>query len=339
MGGRALKNTQTRRYSKAEFDLISKELIYILRDNFARVDIPLFYKNKQSFGDIDILVTGLYKINNMHNYIQEKFNPTEIFHNGNCWSFDYKEIQVDIITSAWEHYDSYLMYLSYNDLGNLIGRIAHGLGFKYGQEGLWYEHYFKNQNIGNILISKDYPKIYNFLGLDYSKWERGFDELEDIFKFISESPFFNWKKYQFSELNKINRDRNKKRASYIVFLEWVDKNVADSNHEFNFLEDKTGYLYKANEIFPEANIFNEVKRLEYLHCRKLYIQSKFNGGDVMKKYGFVNKELGDKMTGFKSYVKDLVGPYDEYILNTPITEIYADFDNFLKEGVIAQKAD
>ena len=330
----ALKNTKTRRYNRLEFDSVSKELVNILRDNFAMAEIPLFYKNKQSFGDIDILVTGLYKIEDMREYLKNKFSPNEIFHNGDNWSFDYKEIQVDIIIASWKHFDSRLMYLSYNDLGNLIGRIAHGLGFKYGQEGFWYEHYFKNQNIGTILISKDYPKIYKFLGLDYSKWEAGFNELEDIFKFIAESPFFNWKKYQLSELNKINRDRNKKRTSYTAFLEWVDKNVADSNHEFNFNDDKSGYLYKANEMFPEANIFSEIRRLEYLHCRNLYVKSKFNSNDVILKYGFKNKELSDVLSGFKTYVIELIGPYEDYIINTNILEIYDDFENFLKKRVI-----
>lgn len=66
------------------------------------------------------------------------------------------------------------MYLSYNDLGNFIGRIAHGLGLKYGQEGLWYEHMFKNMNVGAVMISQNYPKIYEFLGLDFKRWEEGF---------------------------------------------------------------------------------------------------------------------------------------------------------------------
>lgn len=125
MGGRALKNTVTRRYDRAEFEVISQELIDILKETFDRVTMPLFYKNKETFGDADILVTS-NEFPQMREYIENTFKPNEIFHNGNCWSFDYKELQVDIITCGPEHFDSNAMYLSYNDLGNFIGRLAHG---------------------------------------------------------------------------------------------------------------------------------------------------------------------------------------------------------------------
>ena len=152
MGGLALKNTPTRRYERAEFDVISVELLDILRQDFKRVAMPLFYKNKKSFGDADIIVSMEGFTRNVRDYITETFKPNEIFHNGNCYSFDYKELQVDVITLAPEHFDSNEMYLSYNDLGNFIGRIAQGFGLKYGQEGLWYEHYFKGGNIARIPI-------------------------------------------------------------------------------------------------------------------------------------------------------------------------------------------
>ena len=126
MGGRALKSVQTRRYERAEFDEISVELMDMLKPDFKRVAMPLFYKNKQSFGDADILLSMQGFDGNMRRYIEETFNPNEIFHNGNCWSFDYKELQVDLITVAAEDFDTNLMYLSYNDLGNFIGRIAQG---------------------------------------------------------------------------------------------------------------------------------------------------------------------------------------------------------------------
>ena len=177
MGGRALKGTFTRRYERQEFEDISKELTDRLKQTFQRVAVPLFYKNKETFGDADIVVsTAGYDEFDMREYITNEFKPNEIFHNGSCWSFDYKELQIDIITTQAEHFDTLIMYLSYNDLGNLIGRLAHGFGLKYGQEGLWYEHQFKGKNIGSIMVSKDYPKIFKFLGLSYDRYEKGFDE-------------------------------------------------------------------------------------------------------------------------------------------------------------------
>lgn len=328
MGGKALKIAYTRRYQREEFDELSKEMREILYNNFDKVDIPFFYKKKESFGDIDILVSG--GIKPMREYIEETFKPTEIFDNGNCWSFDYKEIQVDLITCSIENFDTNFMYLSYNDLGNYMGRIAQGFGLKYGTTGLWYEHYFKNQNIGSVPVSKDYSKIFEFLGLDYTRWEEGFDTLEDIFKFIAYSPFFNWEMYQLASLNKINRDRNAKRASYMSFLAWIAEHVMGEFHQYKFEENKTLYITIINDTFPEANITKEIRKLEYLECRKLYCKSKFSG--VMRKYGFQGKELGAVMDGYKKFVNydETIDIFDDFIIKSTESYIYEDFEYYLK---------
>lgn len=329
MGGRALKNCFTRRYQRDEFDVISTELIETLNETFYKVAMPLFYRKKESFGDADILVMAMPNFN-MREYLTETFHPNEIFHNGNCWSFDYKELQVDIITTPEEHFASNLMYLSYNDLGNYIGRLAHGFGMKYGQEGLWLEYQFKGSNVGSIEISKDYPKIFEFLGLSFERFQQGFDTLEEIFIYIATSKYFNWKMFQLSELNKINRDRNAKRTSYMAFLDWIDKNAADSNHYYLFLQDKTVYHKDIDMVFPEANLFSEIRRLEYETCRDLYIKGKFNGGMVMRKYGFQGKELGEKLLGFKDLMNDLDG-YEKFVLENDTATILERFDEYLAE--------
>ena len=333
MGGLALKNTPTRRYERAEFEVISKELMDILKQDFKRVAMPLFYKNKKSFGDADIIVSMEGFNRNVRDYITETFKPNEIFHNGNCYSFDYKELQVDVITLAPEHFDSNEMYLSYNDLGNFIGRIAQGFGLKYGQEGLWYEHYFKGMNIARIPISKDYRDIYKFLGLSYERWEQGFDELEDIFEFIATCRFFNWEMFQLHKLNKINRERNVKRKSYMSFLEWMDKNVADDNHKYEFDKTQEEYNKMIAEAFPYANLDMEIRKAEYEYCKKLYINTKFNGGDVMRKYGLQGKELGDALSGFKKVIDSIFGneTYEDYIINNTVEQIYSDFEVYLSK--------
>lgn len=339
MGGLALKTAFTRRYERNEFDIISKELIGILEKDFKRVAMPLFYKNKKSFGDADLIVSMEGFDKNVRDYIVYTFCPSEIFHNGNCYSFDYKELQVDLITLAPEHFDSNEMYLSYNDLGNFIGRIAQGFGLKYGQEGLWYEHYYKGMNIGRIPVSKDYRSIFNFLGLSHERWEAGFDELEDIFEYIATSPYFNWEMFQLSKLNKINRERNLKRKSYMSFLEWIDKNVANDNFKYEFKDtygdNHDAYIAMIDEYFPEANVITEIRRLEYEEAKKLYVKSKFNGGDVMRKYGLKGKELGDAMTGFKKVIETtyLNEMYDDYIIVNSIEQIYSDFQIFITNNV------
>jgi hypothetical protein len=329
MGGRALKSIETRRCSREEFNIFSSELTNILKHRFNKVGIPMFYNNKPDFGDIDIVVSEDTSPQDMRLYLDLVFKPREIFHNGNCWSFDYNSIQVDIIITPNEHYETTLFYMGGNDIGNFVGRIAQGFGLKYGQEGLWMEHYFKGSNIARIPISKNYADIFNFLGLSYERYLQGFDELEDIFQYISSSKFFNWKMFQMGELNKINRDRNVKRKSYMSFLEWMDANVADENHEYQFDKSQEEYNKMIAEAFPYANLELEIRRVEYEYCKKLYAKAKFNGNDIIKRYGINGKEIGTHISSFKNWVKFFFPKYvdyDDYILNNEIAQIYNDFE-------------
>ena len=333
MGGKALKgeHTITRRYLRDEFHTISIELIDILKKTFVRVDMPKFYSGKESFGDADILVLKNETLN-MREYIQATFNPIEIFHNGSCWSFDYKELQVDLIVAEPEWYLTNLHYYGMNDMGNHIGRFAHRFGLKYGSEGLWYEHYFKGQNIGTIYVSQDQRKIYEFLGLSYDRYLQGFSTLEDIFSFVAESPYFNWKMFQLESLNKINRDRNAKRSSYISFLKWIDENVRNEEHECPIAEDKSIYLKSIMEHFPEAEIEKNIRRMEYEECKKLYARSKFNGGILIEKYGILPKDLGRIIEGFKPWVIDEhYETFEEFVIKTPEDLIYKYFQNYLSK--------
>lgn len=342
MGGRALKKTFTRRYQREEFDKISVELLDILKKDFKQATMPLFYSSKESFGDADIIVDATDFPHRMDDYIKTTFNPNEIFHNGNCWSFDYKELQVDLIIASGDDFITNFHYLAFNDLGNFIGRIAHGLGLKYGQEGLWYEHYFKDQNIGRIEISRDYRKIFEFLELSYDRWLLGFETLEDVFEYIVQSKYFDYDMFQLKNLNKINRERNLKRASYMSFLEYIEANHQDKSYDF---DDKELSLSRVMEAFPEAQLQLKIRKLEYEYCKKEYIKAKFNGGEVMRRFGLEGKELGNALNGFKEFMLEYFGggpelaayDYEEFLLNHDSEHIYRSFESYLEKNNLIEK--
>ena len=101
MGGKALKKTFTRRYTRDEFNKASSSLLRVLKRTFDQAEVPRYYHKKETFGDIDILIStrGNESVDKRQ-YIEDTFTPNEIFHNGNCWSFDFKEIQVDLMRLA-----------------------------------------------------------------------------------------------------------------------------------------------------------------------------------------------------------------------------------------------
>jgi hypothetical protein len=115
------------------------------------------------------------------------------------------------------------------------------------------------------------------------------------------------------------------------FLEYIEANCKDDNHRYQYEKDKSIYVDRVAEFFPESNIEMEIRRMEYEECKALYIKSKFNGGEVMRRFGLKGKDLGDALTGFKNTMHNLVPneSYEHYIINTPSEEIYEDFQAFI----------
>lgn len=204
-------------------------------------------------------------------------------------------------------------------------------GLHYGQEGLFLKIYNKDRFLGKIMLSKDTKKIFDFLDLSYDKYLEGFNNLEEIFVFISNSKYFNWEKVQLENNNKVNRDRDKKRNTYQLFLKWIDANVRDDAHNYQTEKDKTVYYDMIDNYFPEAQIVTEIRRLEYEYCKDLYIKAKFNGGEVKRRFNLDGKELGDKLNLFRKISGSLFPneTFEEYVLKTPSEEIYEDFKMFL----------
>ena len=121
MGGNALKNTKTRRYQADEYFALAKEvrdkLLWGYRGwegkGFGRVnqvEVIEAYRSKESFGDMDVLYTTLSGDSVDANFIQDTFSPNEIVRNGNVISFDYKELQIDLIHSTHDSFESSSLY-------------------------------------------------------------------------------------------------------------------------------------------------------------------------------------------------------------------------------------
>lgn len=335
MGGRALKKTETKRISRSEFDEFSKALIYDIEKRYDRAITPLFYRNKETFGDIDIIVDlGFENKSLIREFIEETFKPNEIFHNDSAWSFDYKMAQVDLIFVDSEDYDSNYHYLAYNDLGNFIGRLAQSIGFKYGQEGLWYNHYSDDNTKTKIIVSKDYANIFEFLGLEYSVWLEGFDTLEEIFAYVTTSWLFNPEMFQLNQLNKINRERNLKRASYMSFLDYIKDKKANPRYNREEVKNvKENVIEIIKTEFPEANITLHLAEINYEKAKKDLAHAKFNGNLIKEKYGLEGKELGEAIIRFKDYFNTIHSSYmsrdknfESLIIDSNIDYIYESFE-------------
>lgn len=285
MGGNALKNTPTERKSKEDYFRILKELEIILKPHVDELRPIEAYRNKETFGDIDILFVADKASNDITSLIEFLFNPHEIYKNGDVWSFDYDKIQVDLIKTTEEFIDINSFYYSYNDLNNLAGRTANRMGLKFGHLGLILN--YKNRD---VILTKDPREIYDVLGYDYDRYLKGFDDLEDIYEFVISSPYFS--KEPFYNQNHSNRVRNAKRKVFIGFLEWLDgKELSD----FIF-EDKSIYVNSAVERFgKESELSGIDEELEEITKKN----AKLNGHKLSSMFNISGETLGS----FIKYVK------------------------------------
>ena len=263
MGGQALKNTYTRRYSKKEYINLEVDVQMKLHKLGIKSRVPLAFGAKETFGDLDVLILA-ESLNNkgMRNIIEAEFAPNEIYHNGSCYSFDHKEFQIDFILVKTKYWDTSYHYYSYNDLGNLIGRISYQMGFRYGHYGLKlvYRHPDGGRKFEKI-ISQDISSILHFLGFDPSRYTMDdFNEIKDIFDYVIESKYFNPKIFQYEALNHQNKTRNKKRVNYAGFLDYIDDLKFENPYEY---QDKDYYVKMAEDYFG-LNIVDQIDLKSYL---------------------------------------------------------------------------
>jgi len=184
MGGNALKNVVTRRYARAEYYILKQRILNKLQGHIDQYDVPKEFPSKESFGDLDVLMVCPSSIK-IRNLIQELFHPTEINHNGDVYSFDFEEFQIDFILVSKEQFENAIVYFSYSDLGGLIGNICHKIGLKYGIQGLWMNVHTKEfdptTTSTKLILSRNVQQIFDFLGYDYERYMKGFENENEFF--------------------------------------------------------------------------------------------------------------------------------------------------------------
>lgn len=263
MGGNALKNTKTTRLSRKDFFETQTKVIQKIKTvfPFARIEAISAYSEKETFGDLDILITNEdileYKqshfkeeaINPLEELIRKLFNSTETVENNTVFSFDYREymeteygFQVDLIYTPNDYFDFTKNYFSYNDLGNLIGRVAAGMGLKFGHLGLTYDIKDGNNHFAVLEISRDFNKSLDFLGFSSERYHKGFKNLSDIFEYVVSSKYYNHDLYKLENSSYSERVRERKRPTYRAFLQYSKKLSQIKKADFVFPENKKNWL-------------------------------------------------------------------------------------------------
>lgn len=306
MGGNALPEAGTRRFKAGEYYQVEGEVVNRLKNLFpASLILPIkAYASKESFGDADILVESDFLPTSWVDDIIKEFSPRGHFKNGNVLSFEFMDMQIDAICMQTKDFHSAYQYHNYNDLGNLLGRVAHKLGLKLGHDGLSYVWRIDSHAFRTITLLKDWKDILPVLGYSYERYAEGFDTLEDIFEFVVSSRFFNKAIYELDNRNHTSRTRDRKRKTYTEFLKWIESYEETPTQRFGTCETAPNvegkakwlpYLFRAIPGFKEQY---EATQKDYDEA--VAFKQRWNGDLVREWTGLEGKELG----GFMKWMRE-----------------------------------
>ena len=284
-----MKQYNVERLTKEQYDEVLSALTITLP--YKTVAIPS-YRLKDSFGDCDLLTTATDEA--FEKSLSKDFALLGKKRNGSVTSYALKygnflPFQFDLIKAREDSFKFNYNYLSYNDLGNLIGRVAAAFGFKFAHNGLyllaWYDHKGEERSVVRVkeeaktndhaehrmekLFISNFDEALEFLGFDSLRFAQGFDTVDDILDFVASSKYFCKDFFLFENRNHDQRKRDVKRPTYLRALEYFDALTETKSR------DEVTRAFRANVATKYPSIVNikrsmrkQVRR-EYLFSRRL----------------------------------------------------------------------
>lgn len=359
MGGNLFPNSD--RIQKSEMSILLKELeplkaILQHYDADADVKIPKMYSDKESFGDLDVIIKSdkLYKdpLFLIDIVLKPRYRE-DVKSNDHVYStlipIGYKKHQVDFIVMPqdcmWEYYD-------YNDLPIFLGILFRNIGLKYSPYGLFVQVKTDDGKVDLVKkVSDDYNDILNFLELDKRTLNDKATK-KDVFDFVISAKFFHHSLYGSNAVDSMNKDhrhRFKKRPVFIEFCEYTAKALFDkfqkdkdwvalAEHTRLFISsNKYDYIpiiqsYFKNEEDPKwlENLYKRFEKELELNAR---YKEKFNGNIVSSISGLEGTKLGALMKFMRSiYDRDFILSMNSKQLEDSIKACLEIYDVYRKDN-------
>lgn len=275
------------RLTKEQYDEVLSALTITLP--YKTVAIPS-YRAKDSFGDCDLLTTATDEA--FEKSLSKDFALLGKKKNGSVTSYalkygNFPPFQFDLIKAKEDSFKFHYNYLSYNDLGNLIGRVAAAFGFKFAHDGLyilaWYSHKGEERSVGRVkeygktndcaehkiekLFISNFNEALEFLGFDSLRFAQGFNTVDDILNFVASSKYFCKDFFLFENRNHDQRKRDIKRPTYTRALEYFDTLVETKSR------DEVTRAFKADVAKKYPSIVN-IKRAMRKEIKRKYVLSR-----------------------------------------------------------------
>lgn len=234
MGGNRFKDAGAVRLSRQAVQGHSERILAALRrvaPPGGRVEATGSLRDKQSFGDIDVIADATYVAavgdDGIVAALEDEYGSGVIHHRG-----DSKDptlglliptpdgpFHLDVITAAPDAFDFAVRYMSAGDAGILIGAIARQMGCKFGQYGLALLVGHGAKRLGKVVVTTDFDEALEFLGFDPAVHAAGFDDDAALRSFVMAGRWFDPAVYDLARMTNTSRSRALKRSQYIAHVE------------------------------------------------------------------------------------------------------------------------
>lgn len=277
--------------------------------------IPRYYDDKPDFGDMDVLVAERPDWEELRGRIVADLGITQCRRVGHVFSMVFRGLQTDLFLIEPRWLESAYNFMSFNDLGNFMGRMVRRFDLKYGEHGLSYVYRRGDGHYKvDLPITSDFQEICDFLGLDHARWQRGFHSIESIFEWVIESPFFSVVPY-LDETEGNLEPRKQERTTVVRFVEWLRARGIDKRPTF---AERKEYLPFVILSFPAARLDEQLEAEQAAEIRAARFAAKFNG----KRVTALRPELAGRALGeFIVALKESITDFESFILDAPEEEI------------------
>jgi hypothetical protein len=308
--------------------------------------VPKSFHNKKNYGDLDILApyyqqpTDVSLVDELKHIFSCSDDQVKI--NSSVISLQYKDFQCDFCYFEPEDLETAFNYYSHSDCANIVGNLArYATGYRLTHRGLMYPVKLKQEDqLGEIVVSKNWESILPFLNLDYAKWESGFDDELDLFQWITQSRYFNADCFKFENLNHENSTRNRKRQTYAMFVNWLAEQKDNLPNHYTASKDKQEHLFRGLLHFQEEGYW--IERAQPLVQERYYVEEArkvFNAHNIMQITGLSCSALGQTRRDFNQYLesvvdrrRDLYNSVAQFISEHETNEIEEIFTNWYDEN-------
>ena len=301
MGGSAFQldthGLTTSRMDRRQYNALSNYFLPLLRLYFRNVSIPPETPGKETFGDLDIMVSQPLDLHPHDAILQlcsralgdkcKKFiynSPTTNI----AVAIDTMIAQVDVhVVPKDELWGLDFWMHSWGDMGMIVSSTVKAWGLRLSaSRGLWVEV----PGHGPLILSLDVERIIRFLGLDWERYSRGFDTLEEIYGWI-EKITINGERIGVKAGGKVDRREHVKRSMWVQY--WTrgeDATYAPSE------EEKSQVFTRALGYFGKSEEYEDIIKQM---ARDKLAREKYNGFRVREWTGADGKQLGILMKALK----------------------------------------